>query len=107
MKEEFKFTVFGRHFNHYDTYTLILNDEGWHVSHIAINGQCNRRGEPVLYQNFRQDSISYPADMASDMEDIWESFHEGERTHEEVQEALNRLGKWVDATGNARPALWD
>lgn len=109
MTEEhtFNFTVYGRHYNHPDTYTVIFNKDGWHVSFISINGQCDRRGNPVLYANFRQDSIIYPSAIPSCMEDIWERYNEGVMSKEEVQEAFDKLGAWIDSTGNARPMLWD
>lgn len=100
---EFHFRVYGRHYNHHDNYTVIFNNEGWYISHIAIGGQCVRDGSPFLYENFRQDSIDYPESMKLDMESIWEHYNQGEITAEQVQTCLDLLANWVDQTGDARP----
>lgn len=104
---DFKFRVYGRKYMHDDYYSVKFNKDGWHIGHIAICGQCEKDGTPCLYDNFRQDCISYPEGMKGDMEYLWEMYDADRITAAEVQDKLNKLGDWVDATGNARPNLWD
>lgn len=104
---DFKFRVYGRKYMHDDIYSVKFNKDGWHIDHIAIGGQCAKDGAPYLYANFKQDCISYPEDMKGDMEYLWELYDADKITAAEVQDKLDKLGDWVDATGNARPNLWD
>lgn len=102
---QFTFKVFGRHYQHEDSYDVTFNEDGWYISHISISGQCDRTGEPSLYANFRQDDISFPEAIRSEMSSIWEFYHEGMITAEDVQKNFDLLGRWIDATGDARPQI--
>lgn len=104
---DFKFRVYNPRYQHDDVYTIKFTDNGWFVNHIAINGLCNTDGSPVLYQNFKQDSISYPESMKSDMEYLWEQYHANNLKGKEVQDILDKIGIWVNKTTEARPNLWD
>lgn len=106
-KTKFEFRVYSARWGHDDVYTILCTEDGWNVSHVAINGPCKPDGSPVLYKNLDQDSIAYPEAMKSDMEYIWEKHKDGTLSAAEVQEKLNLLAQWVEATAAARPNLWD
>jgi len=41
----------------WDEYKIKRIKTGWYIEHIAINGECDKSGEPILYRNLRQDFI--------------------------------------------------
>lgn len=77
----------------YDTYTIELNEKGWYVRFLAINGQCNKRGEHYLFKNLNQDSINYPEALGDYMEFLWE--HSKKRNEKWIQQKLNVIAKWI------------
>ena len=44
--------------SNWDEYEIKRIKTGWYIKHIAINGECDKSGEPILYRNLRQDSVS-------------------------------------------------
>lgn len=66
----------------YDYYTIERNDKGWFIQHIAINGQCNSRGEPYLFDNLNHDSINYPESLGDYMDYLW-------------RQSKNKNEKWI------------
>lgn len=106
-KTDFEFRFYNTRWKHNDTYSIKYTKTGWHVSHIAINGECTPDGSPVLYDNFKQDFIGYPENLKGEMESIWEEYREDHITADEVQKKLDLLGEWVSVTTKARPHLWD
>jgi len=99
----FDLTVFSRRWGHDDTYKLKRTKRGWHVSYIAIAGGCDKRGNPYLYKNLNQDSINYPKDLPGYLEWLWDQSEEKGLSHQEVQEALNKLGKWISVCEQNSP----
>ena len=105
---EFKFRIYSQRWGHPDQYTLIRNAQGWELHHIAINGQCDSRGHPYLYQNFEQDSICYPNMLPAFMERLWLAAAERGLSFDEVQTALSELADWVSTCERATPSgPWD
>ena len=102
---EFTFSVFSRRWGHDDTYQITRTAEGWEIHHMSIGGPCNKRGEPALYSNFRQDSINYPEALPGYLEYLWdEASDDGSGlSAEEVQAALDALAAWVSVTEKESP----
>ncbi|MED3088222.1 hypothetical protein [Bacillus toyonensis] len=51
----------------------------------------------------RHDSVSYPRDLSSFMEDIWVRAEEEGLPHDEVQDMLNKVADWISLTERNRP----
>ena len=103
MGEVFDFKVYSQRWGHYDWYKITRNADGWYVKFIAINGQCDRRGNPFLYKNFDQDMIAYvETDVESLMSSIWIRAEGGE-TKDKIQDYLNKVAEWVSLCEKSRP----
>lgn len=92
----FRFTVSNPRWGHDDTYYLDVHEEGWTVSHMAINGDCDPSGEPYLYRNFRQDGITYPGTLGWYMRRLFEHVKDSTLQDDEIQRRLDRLAQWVN-----------
>jgi len=109
LGDKFTFRVFSRRWGHDDTYTIKRTATGWDVSHIMINGPCDKGGRPFLFRNFDQDSIRYPSSLADNLEWLWERAATAGLSHDQVQEALQQLADWVSETENGGPSggVWE
>jgi len=88
-----KLTVYSKRWGHDDTYEIKRTEKGWYVGHLAINGEANKRAEPILFNNFRQDSIAYPNDLPDYMEFLWESSIDKDENW--IQERLDEISEWI------------
>lgn len=100
---KFNFRVFSRRQRHEDTYSIERTAKGWHVSHITISGECDKRGMPHLFDNFHQDSIQYPRGVGEYLERIWDEAQNQGLPAEAVQAELDRLADWVSKTEKSAP----
>ncbi|MBP1155414.1 MULTISPECIES: hypothetical protein [unclassified Paenibacillus] len=82
---------------------LVRNEQGWHVSHLSYSEQGGRDAEPILGVVLRHDSVSYPRNLSSLMEDIWNRAEDEGLTHEEVQQMLNDVADWISLTERNYP----
>lgn len=92
---DFRFRVFSRRWGRDDTYKMRRTAGGWWIGHLAISGDCNRKGQPYLFENFAQDGINYPADLPNYVEWLWTQAAEKGLNKSDVQRELERLGRWV------------
>ena len=76
---------------------------GWEVIGRVIEGQCDKGGRPFLYENFQQDSIQYPSGLYGRLDSLWKRAFDDEMSHDEVQQALNKLANWVSLTERNTP----
>lgn len=97
------FTVYSRRWSHTDTYEFEHNNDGWYVTHIAINGQSAPDGTPILYSNFDQDYINSPSGLGNMLEYLWEQIRDGEITEADAQNRLQELANWVSTTERSTP----
>lgn len=96
MESRFTFEFYCPRWERNDTYLLDIHDEGWTVSHLAISGNCDRRGAPYLYANFDQDSIEYPSGLGFKMELLFEHARDHSLPDDEIQRRLGELARWVE-----------
>ncbi len=100
--------VFSRRWGHNDRYRIEKTGKGWNVDHISIGGDCNKRGEPKLFENLEHDSINYPADLGGYLEYLWDVAEDQNLDEASIQRHLDSLGAWIQATEKAAPAgIWD
>lgn len=98
LDKEMTFSVYSRRWGHKDNYRIKRTVNGWYVSHIAINGECDKDGSNILFANLKQDYIFYPEDAIKHaMEKLWEEADEGELDLEELQERLQQVADWITA----------
>ena len=100
---EFEFIVYSRRWKHDDTYRITRTEDGWYVRHVAIGGPCDTGGHPFLFQNFDQDSISYPSKLDWRLTWLWEQAKENGLSYNDVQQGLQELADWVTATEKSAP----
>ncbi len=99
----FKFRVYSRRWGHDDTYSVTRTATGWHVSHMSIEGDCDKKGNHALFASFNQDLISYPQDVGDLMEHLWDDAAQKNLTAEGVQNALQAVADWVSNCERAFP----
>ena len=106
---EFTFTVYSRRWGHDDLYRLTRTETGWDVQMTTHSGPCDKTGRPFLYSNFTNDSVFYPAELEGYLEWLWLRAADQGLTHEHIQEALDKLAKWVKATTDSAPSggVWE
>ncbi|WP_157639758.1 YecA/YgfB family protein [Lamprocystis purpurea] len=95
-KRTFTFPVYCPRFKQNDDYELTVLEDGWHVAHSAINGDCDPRGAPFLYENLTHDSIEYPSGLPVALESLFEHARDGTLTDDEIRSRLDRLAQWVN-----------
>lgn len=93
----------GRDGVNWDIYKIKRISTGWYIEHIVINGECDKSGEPFLYQNFRQDFISYPNDLPEIMELLWNVVEKELLTQEQLQLELNKISNWINKCEMNKP----
>ncbi len=86
----------GRDGRNWDEYRIKWTETGWYIEHIAINGECDKTGEPFLYQNLRQDFISYPSDLPNMMRSLWYTFYEENLSQEQLQIKINEISERIN-----------
>lgn len=101
--EEFSFSVYSNRWAIDHVYTIKKTARGWHVSYIAISGNCEPDGNPYLFQNFKQDSISYPSDLGMHLHWLWGQLDSGLLSTSETQSMLKQLGDWVSFCEKSQP----
>ena len=100
---QFEFRVYSRRHKSLATYNLTKTKAGWHVRHIAINGDAKPDGAPFVYDNFDQDFIAYPSSIGSFLEWIWNGLDRDELTSSDAQVKLQELADWVSACERSQP----
>ena len=98
--------IYSRRWGHNDSYSIDKTANGWHVrsiSHMMIEGECDKKGNPSLYQHLDQDFINYPQALPQYMEFLWNRAEQEHITEAEIQAALDELGKWIQITEKATP----
>ncbi|MCK4606819.1 MAG: hypothetical protein KAU35_05940 [candidate division Zixibacteria bacterium] len=105
---EFTFVWFSKRRNRSETNKLTRTETGWDIL-ATLRGPCNKAGRPFLYSNFTNDMIHYPAELEGYLEWLWVQASEQGLPHEVVQEALEQLANWVEATSHSAPSggVWE
>lgn len=105
----FKFKVVSRRWGSADEYTLKRTLDGWYVSHMAINGSCDKGGRPYLFENLKHDSIQYPVGLDGLLEWLWEQARDKGMSEIDVQKEMTALADWVTNTENSMPSsgIWE
>ena len=86
----------GRNGKNWDEYRIKWTETGWYIKHIAINGECDKTGEPFLYRNLRQDFISYPSDLTNMMKSLWYAFYEENLSQEQLQIKIDEISERIN-----------
>ena len=100
---KFTFRVFTRRWDSTVTYDVTKTSNGWHIHHIAINGDCEPDGSPLFYSNFDQDNVVYPSNFGSFLGYIWTALNREELSEADAQEKLQELADWVSTCEKSQP----
>jgi hypothetical protein len=100
---QYEFRVYNRRHDNEVTYTVTKTPTGWHIRHIAINGDCKPDGSPLFYENFDQDYINHPSGFGGYLEYIWSGLNTEELSSSDAQARLQELADWVSACERSQP----
>lgn len=101
---KYYFPVYSNRWGHQDRYQIEFTPEGWIINHKSINGPCNPSGEQALFMNLEQDHISYPVDVGSFLEHLWQEIKDGSiQNPEEIQTKLCEIGEWISICERSIP----
>ena len=100
---DFKLTYYTRRWKHNTTLTVTKTATGWHISHMAINGETDREGSPILEQNLYQDDVSFPHDVGGFLGFIWGQLNSGVIDVEKAQEMIEEVGDWITSCETSQP----
>lgn len=109
MDNEFNFNIYSRRWGHDDYYSIILTDNGWNFSATAthLSGECDKKGNPFLFNTLEHESINYPKELDEYLEHLWYQVKEQGLNQEEIQNALNALAEWISLCEKSSPmGLW-
>ncbi|PEU18957.1 MULTISPECIES: hypothetical protein [unclassified Bacillus (in: firmicutes)] len=104
VDHEFNFKVFTRRWGNGDIYKIKRTETGWHIDFLSYVGDCNKAAQPLLFEAFIHDSINYPEALPGYFEWLWQRAKEEGLNHEEVQQALDQLAKWVSICEKNSPS---
>ena len=96
--------VFSRRWGHDDSYTVKRTEKGWHIRFQHYNGECDKCGNPELFNILRHESINYPNDLGGYMEWLWYQVEEMNMTDVEIQKQLDVIGDWISTVEKASPS---
>ena len=103
---DFDLPVYSRRWGHEESYHLKRTKSGWEFRHFH-SGACDKRGAPLLYDSLDHDSINYPEELGGYLEYLWERAEKDGLSHEQVQEALTVLGRWIITCEQSSPeGIW-
>jgi len=102
--DAFRFSIYVRRWQRYDTYRVIRTDSGWHISYLGIGGDCDRSGWPYLYQNLEQDNVDYPKDLPGYIAYLWDQANKRGASAEQIQGGWDKLAEWVTVCEENAPA---
>lgn len=105
MSEQYKISIFNKLRGRRDTYRLILNEHGWYVSFIAINGQSDARGCPFLYNNLDHDGLSYPIELYDVMEYLWKMRFYKKVSRKQLEQKLSAISNWLSKINDSKPKI--
>jgi hypothetical protein len=101
--DAYQFQVFARRWKAKITYQLVFNANGWIISHIAINGQTDPEGVPILGANFEQDNICFPSGVGSFLGHVWREIQSGEIDKDIAQKKIQEIADWVTVCEKSQP----
>lgn len=110
IDHDFYLEVYSRRWGHNDRYILKRIPNGWFIKSLIMtnSGECAKDGTPYLYKNLEHDSINYPHALPEYLEALWSKAHNDGLSHDEVQEALNQLSKWIIICEKNTPSgIWE
>ncbi|CAN0620474.1 conserved protein of unknown function [Burkholderia multivorans] len=105
MDREFLFKYHTKRWGRSETLRIRKTHSGWHVKHLAINGDSDKGGYPILYANFHQDYVKYPSGLSGFIEFIWNELESGNIDEDRAQQLLDELGEWVTSCEVNQP-VW-
>ena len=100
---QFEFRVYNPRHKSHVTYNFTKTKAGWHVRHIAINGDAKPDGSPFVYDNFNQDFIAYPSNFGDFLEWVWKGLDREELSDSDAQTKLQELADWVSVCERSQP----
>lgn len=102
LNKKFKFKVFSRRWEHYDTYKVSRTIKGWNVDFLMTGGEGDKKGSAILYC-LQHDSINYPCSVEYMFEAIW-NYADGHEIGIDVLESLmNQVAQWISITEKRTP----
>jgi hypothetical protein len=96
MNPRFKLDYYSHKWGRIESYRLDINKDGWLIGHISINGQCDKKCSPHLYDSLKSDKVKYPDNLMAEMEKIFKLANTGVLDDNKVQDLLNKLGQLVE-----------
>ena len=97
LNESFRLQVYSRRWGHKDDYNLERKQYGWYINFINKSGECDKSGNPILYEILENDCINYPKNLGGYLEFLWNQANKCGLSHDEVQEYLNQIGEWISS----------
>lgn len=100
---------FCRRWGHEEAISMERTDAGWLVSYVSAATATDRDGlvegdeATGLYDLLDRESVSYPRDLSSWIERVWEMASDDGANVDELQSALDRVGAWITMCEQGAP----
>jgi len=98
-----KITYYTRRWSQRVSLNVKKTSTGWHISHIAINGDTDPEGHPILERNLVQDNVHFPKDVGHFLGHVWYLLEEGVIDEARAQEMLEDIGQWISSCETSQP----
>lgn len=102
---DFKLTYRTRRWNNNTTLIVCKTATGWHISNIAINGDTDPEGAPILESNLHQDLVKFPHDLGAFLGFVWGELDSGDIDDYRAQEMIDEIGRWISTCESSQP-VW-
>lgn len=105
----FALRFYCRRWSHDETITMVRTADGWSVSYVSGPIETGRDGlvegdeASGLYHLLDHESVSYPRDLSSWIDRVWQEADDGGLNADTLQEALDRVGGWISTCERAAP----
>jgi hypothetical protein len=102
---DFKLTYWTRRWKADTALTIRKIDAGWHIAHVAINGDTDYEGAPILEANLNQDHVKFPKGVGAFLGFVWEQLDNGDIDDDRAQQMIQEVGDWISACETSQP-VW-
>ncbi|MET1174593.1 hypothetical protein [Paenibacillus amylolyticus] len=103
LGKTFDFKIYTSRWGSYDNYKLTRNENGWFLNALSYQGQCDTYGDQELTRALEHDSVSYPRNMGSFLDSIWQLAQLNGLTYDQVKNMLDELAEWISETERNAP----
>lgn len=111
LGHDFELPIFSRRWKHEDPYRLTRTKSGWDLGTLSVarSGKCDKSARPHFFVSLEHDSVQYPVGTGDWFQWLWDRASQKGLSHDDVQQALNDIARWINETERHAPCtgVWE